>query len=160
MSRAARHIPALQPGTLEEVVDAWTRIASQERNHRALTVGSRELTYKSAFSFLGRAPEDVYALDFFGQVIFGAATVEEWQHWIVVKTIKPFWAGEKKIPLRVMVKQDEAPGYLTELVGQEATLFCHGVAPQLTASRIAYQLEVDFALKHAGCTVRRGRLTP
>ncbi|WP_131201178.1 hypothetical protein [Burkholderia pseudomallei] len=160
LSRAVRHIPALHPGTLEEVVDAWIRIAPEERDHRALTIGNQELTYKSAFRFLGGASDDVDSLAPDRRIIFGAATVERWKQWILVKSRKKFSAGAAMVPLRLAVKQDEAPCWLTEVVDRPATLFWHGVIPELAAKKDAYRLGVDFDLLHAGFTVRAGHLTP
>ncbi|MGF6371938.1 hypothetical protein OKW40_004688 [Paraburkholderia sp. RAU6.4a] len=160
LSRAVRHISALYPGTLEEVVDAWIRIAPKERDQRALTIGNQELTYKSSFRFLGGASDDVNSLDPYRQIIFGAATVERWKQWILVKSRKKFSAGEATVPLRLAVKQDEAPCWLPELVDRPATLFWHGVIPELGAKKDAYRFAVDFDLLHAGLTVRAEHLMP
>lgn len=160
LSRSVQHTPALHPGTLEEVVDAWTWIAPQERDQQALTIGNQELTYKSAFSFLGRASADISSLDHYGQIMYGAATVERWKQWILVKTLKKFSAGEKAVPLRLPVKEDIAPSWLTALIDQPATIFWHGVSPTLNMKKDAYRFEVDFDLRHAGFTVRASHWTP
>lgn len=160
LARAVRHIPALHPGKLEEVVDAWIELSPKERVQRALTIGNQNLTYKSAFKFLGGTSDDVTSLDSYKQIIFGAATVERWKQWILVKSRKKFSNGEVTVPLRLAVKQDHAPCWLTELVNRPATLFWHGALPELTAKKNAYRLEVDLDKRHEGFIVRANHFTP
>ncbi|MBC8723111.1 hypothetical protein F6X37_16415 [Paraburkholderia sp. 31.1] len=73
-----------------------------------------------------------------------------------------FFGGKLKatVPLRLAVKQDEAPCWLPELVDRPATLFWHGVIPELGAKKDAYRFAVDFDLLHAGFTVRAEHLMP
>lgn len=159
LSRTVRHIPALHPGTLEEVVDAWIQLSPKERDQRALTIGSHELTYKSAFKFLGETSDDVTSLDSYRQIFFGAASVERWKQLIFVKSGKKFANGEITVPLRLTVKEDDAPCWLTELVNRPATLFWHRAVPELTYKGNAYQFKVDFEKPDAGFTVRPGHFT-
>lgn len=154
LSRTVRHIPALHPGTLEEVVDAWIQLSPKERDQRALTIGNQELTYNSAFKFLAGTSDDITALDSYKQIIFGAAIVERWEHWILVKSRKKFSNGEATVPLRLAVREDQAPRWLTELVNRPATIFWHGVMPELTPKKDAYRFAVDFDKLHSGFTVR------
>lgn len=78
----------------------------------------------------------------------------------MVKTIKKFSTGERDVPVRLPVREDKAPCWLTELVGRPVTIFWHGVIPELTMKKDAYRFGVDFDLRHAGFTMRAGHLTP
>lgn len=160
LSRAARHVSALHPGTLEEVVDAWIQLFPKERDERALTIGGHELTYKSAFKFLAGTSDDITSLDSHKQIIFGAATVERWKQWILVKSRKKFSSGKVTVPLRLAVNEDHAPCWLAQLVNRPATLFWHSAIPELNSKRDAYRFKVDFEKLHAGFTVRAGHFTP
>jgi hypothetical protein len=139
---------------LEEVVDAWIQLSPKERDQLVLTIGNQEMTYKSAFKFLGETSDDITSLDSCRQVFFGAATVERWKQWVLVKSIKKFSNGEAAVPLRLTVNEDDAPCWLTDLVNRPATLFWHSATPELTFKKNAYQFKVDFDKPDAGVTVR------
>ena len=162
LSRAVREVPALHPGTLEEVVDAWMQSIPEERGLQALTIGNHNLTYDSAFTFVRdlRRPCDITALKPDAQIIFGAATVRTWEHLVLIESSKKFSVDATEVPLRLSVKMNEAPVWLTDLVGQTVTLFWHGVSPELAPRKNGFRFKVDLDSPYAGIALRLGELTP
>ncbi|WP_228933821.1 hypothetical protein [Paraburkholderia saeva] len=162
LSRAVREVPALHPGTLAEVVDAWMQMPSKERGMQALTIGNYTQTYESAFTFVRdlRRPYDITTLGLDARVVFGAATVRTWGHLVLIESSKKFSVEATEVPLRLSVKLAEAPSWLTDFVGQTVTLFWHGVSPELTSKKNGFRFKVDLDSPYAGIALRLGELTP
>lgn len=162
LSRAVRDVPALHPGTLEEVVDAWKQMTPTERSLQALRIGSHGLTYESAFTFVRdmKRPCDIATLKLDARIIFGSASVRTWEHLVLIESSKKFLADTTEVPLRLSVKLDGAPAWLTDLVGQTVTLFWHGVSPELAPKKNGFRFKVDLDSPFAGIVLRLGELTP
>jgi len=154
--------PVLEPGTLEEVVSAWSALSSDEERHsHPLRIRNLELTYKSAFSFLAYADPDVSRLDCQNKIIFGAAKVSDWQGFIFVNTLKKFVCEDKKISLRLQTNSNNMlPEYLTNLVNREVTLFWHGDIPIISKSKVAYDFASVREEPYNCIAIRDGRLEP
>ncbi|HKU28818.1 MAG TPA: hypothetical protein VJQ54_25325 [Candidatus Sulfotelmatobacter sp.] len=157
-----RKVPALHPGTLAEVVDAWMQMHPKERGLQALTIGNHDLTYESAFTFVRdlRRPCAIDTLKPDARIIFGVSTVRTWEHLVLIESSKKFSVDATEVPLRLSVKLAEAPAWLTDFVGQTVTLFWHGVSPELASNKNGFRFKVDLDLAYAGITLRVGELTP
>ncbi|MET5012123.1 hypothetical protein AAHH80_33165, partial [Burkholderia pseudomallei] len=84
------------------------------------------MTYATAFTFLGNAPDDIDALNVHERIIFGAATVVEIDYCYIIDSRKRFQHEARKFPLRVVLnKRNLAPDYLSKIGGKKATLFLH-----------------------------------
>ncbi|MCP3725908.1 hypothetical protein M3I53_22715 [Paraburkholderia sp. CNPSo 3272] len=156
-----RTLPAYYPGTLEEVVDAWSQLSPGERALQSLTIGDLHLTYETAFTFLGSASDDIDALNPRERIIFGASTVREADYSFLIESRKRFLHEAKKVPLLlVSSKKTILPDYLPTLAGKKATLFWHGAVPRLTDKKNAFRFDLDASSPYAGVALRSGEQTP
>ncbi|WP_230460946.1 hypothetical protein [Burkholderia ubonensis] len=161
LAAIVRALPALHPGTLEEVIDAWTRMTPSERAVQPLAVANRNLTYATAFTFLGNAPDDIGSLNVHERIVFGAATVVELDHCYLIESRKKFQHEAKKFPLRmVLKKRNVAPDYLPELVDKKATLFWHGVAAEFDDKGNVFRAVGDSGSPYTGILLKEGELAP
>lgn len=97
--------PALHPGTLGTVIEAWVCTTPYERATQPLVVAGRSLTYATAFTFLGSATDDIDTLNILERIVFGAATVVDLEHCCLVESRKKFLHGVKRSSLRVVLKK-------------------------------------------------------
>jgi hypothetical protein len=156
-----RALPAYYPGTLEEVIDAWTRLTPGERALQPLTIGNQHLTYETAFTFLGSVSDDINSLNPRERIIFGAATVTEVKYCFLIESRKRFLHETKKLPLvLVSSKKNVLPDYLTTLVDKKATLFWRGAIPRLTDKKNAFRFDLDSISPYAGVALRSGEMAP
>ncbi|MGU7813678.1 hypothetical protein [Burkholderia sp. AW49-1] len=161
LAAVVRALPALHPGTLEEVIDAWARMTPSERAVQPLAVANRNLTYATAFTFLGNAPDDIDSLNVRERIIFGAATVVELDYCYLIESRKRFQYEAKKFPLRMVLnKRNLAPDYLSEIVDKKATLFLHGVAAKFDGIGNVFRSTVDSGSPYTGIVLKEGELAP
>lgn len=161
LAAAVRARPALHPGTLEEVIDAWGCMTPDERATQPLAIANRNLTYATAFTFLGNAPDDIDALNVNERIIFGAATVVELEYCYLVDSRKRFQHEAKKFPLRtVLNKRNLAPDYLSEMVDKTATFFWHGVVAKFDGKGSMFRATVDSSSPYTGIVLKEGELAP
>lgn len=161
LAATAQALPALHPGTLEEVIDTWVRMTPNERAVQPLTVATQNLTYATAFTFLGNATEDIDSLNVWERIIFGAATVDELDHCFLIKSRKKFQHQTKRLPLQLISKKRNlVPDYLAEMSNKTATLFWHGIAPELADKGNVFRFEVDSGSPYMGIALRGGELVP
>ncbi|CAJ4378992.1 Uncharacterised protein [Burkholderia pseudomallei] len=161
LAAAVRARPALHPGTLEEVIDAWRCMTPDERATQPLAIANRNLTYATAFTFLGNAPDDIDALNVHERIIFGAATVVELDYCYIIDSRKRFQHEARKFPLRVVLnKRNLAPDYLSKIGGKKATLFLHGVAAKFDIKGNVFRFTVDFGSAYTGIVLQEGELAP
>lgn len=161
LAARVRTLPARHPGTLEEVIDAWTSMTPSERALQPLTVGDFDLTYETAFTFLGNAADDIDSLNPLERIIYGAAAVVEKEHCFLIQSRKTFLHGTGKLPLRLVPKKRNLVlNYLPTLINQKATLFWHGVVPELADKRNAFRFEIESSSPYAGMALRLGELLP
>lgn len=161
LAAAVRALPARHPGTLEEVVDAWMSMLPAERSRQPLAIGELELTYGTAFAFLGSGSDEIDSLGARRRIIFGAATVEEKDHCFLIQSRKRFLLGTSKFPLRLVSKKRHlVPNYFPTLVDVKATLFWHGVAPSLNSKGNAFSFEIETGSPYAGIALRHGEVLP
>lgn len=161
LAAAVRMLPARHPGTLEEVIDAWTHMTPGERALQPLAIGDQDLTYETAFTFLGAASDNPDLLNARGRIFFGAATVVEMDYCLLIQSRKRFLHGSGKLPLRLVSnKRNLIPDYLPTLVDKKATLFWHGVVPVLADKMNAFRFEIDSSSPYIGIALRPGELAP
>ncbi|HDR9163786.1 TPA: hypothetical protein QDB28_004192 [Burkholderia vietnamiensis] len=119
------------------------------------------MTYVTAFTFLGNAPDDIGSLNVHERIIFGAATVVELDHCYLIDSRKKFQHGVKKFPLRlVLKKRNLAPGHLAEMADKKVTLFWHGVAAEFDEKGKVFRSAVDPSSPYTGIALKTGELGP
>jgi hypothetical protein len=161
LAKAVGALPARHPGTLEEVIDAWAHMAPDERASQLLTIANQDLTYETAFTFLGSVADDIESLNPHERIIFGAATVVELNNCFLIESRKRFRHESGKLPLRLVSnKRTPVPDYLPTLVDQRTTLFWHGANPELASKKNAFRFDFDSDSLYTGIALRHGELTP
>ncbi|WP_244102569.1 hypothetical protein [Burkholderia ambifaria] len=161
LAAVVRARPALHPGTLEEVIDAWSRMAPDERAAQPLAVANRNLTYATAFTFLGNAPDDIDALNVHERIIFGAATVVELDYCYLIDSRKRFQHEAKKFPLRtVLNKRNLASDHFSRMVNKTATFFCHDVAAKFDEKGNVFRATVNPGSPYTGIVLKEGEFAP
>ncbi|AEA58935.1 hypothetical protein bgla_1g02390 [Burkholderia gladioli BSR3] len=161
LAAAVRERPALHPGTLEEVIDAWRCMTPDERATQPLAIANRNLTYATAFTFLGNAPDNIDALNVHERIIFGAATVVELEYCYLIDSRKRFQHEAKKFPLRtVLNKRNLESDYLPELVDKTVTFFWHGVSAKFDGKGNMFRAPVNSGSPYTGIVLKAGGLAP
>lgn len=125
-----RSAPLLQPGTFQEVVNAWCSMdgVSARKSH-PLHIASQPQTYFDAFSPLSHVSKEG-ALNSDRKILYGHATVSDYNRSFYVTTKTWFKVGEKVLPIKIRVRSsDVLYPYLKD--GQEVMLFLHGLIPAL-----------------------------
>lgn len=154
------------PGTLEEVVIAWTRMSSIERKSSRLNIQGSDTTYHNAFHFLARAADDINQLPCQSGIIFGSARIIEVTDpngisYYLVDSVKKFSHGNNKLPIRLVVKKGaEAPSNISSLVDKDCTFFWHGPPPSLGHSGNSFRLNMFPPQKYQGILVLEGNFLP
>ncbi|ORT83477.1 hypothetical protein B7G54_24325 [Burkholderia puraquae] len=119
------------------------------------------MTYATAFTFLGNAPDDIDALNVNERIIFGAATVVELEFCYLIDSRKRFQHEAKKFPLRtVLNKRHLTPDYLSGMVDKTATFFWHGVAAKFDSKGRMFRATVDSGSPYTGIVLKEGELAP
>ncbi|CAN7678992.1 hypothetical protein [Pseudomonas sp. LjRoot263] len=119
----------LHPGTLREVVDAWSTMSMGDRKTRPLTVGNTQLTYFDAFDLLNRAGGDISALGCAGAVVFGPASVNLYGGSFYVTSWSKFNIGGKALAIKARVRPGDPDFDLLEDGQKGVVIFLHGATP-------------------------------
>jgi hypothetical protein len=135
-------------------------MSPDERPNTPLIISGQQMTYASAFLFLGYAGEEAH-LESGQRILFGAAQVSEGDQYFFVKTRKQFRSGEQRFPMNIWISKDrEAAEGLQAFVENEATLFWHGQVPRLRQSdRTLFEHQPQNEL-YSGAVIRPGALAP
>ena len=145
--------PALHPGTLREVVDAWWLMSRIERRQCPLHIAARALTYSDAFGEFGVASKDVASLGCERIITFGQASVTSYKNTFTVTTWRKFNAGDKRLPIKIRVRSDD-PDFASLAPGQHVTLFLHGAPPTLDSLRKCFEMQTSNA--YDGFVIKQG----
>lgn len=120
-------LPPLHKGTLCEVVDAWTRMNTADRNIRPLSVEFQTGTYGSVFQFLKYVEPDIARIADRNRIAFGAVKVRRGKYCYFVDSVKRFKVGDELMTIGMdIAKTHRFSGLLDGLVGKPATLFWRG----------------------------------
>ncbi|WP_338568350.1 hypothetical protein V6L78_18900 [Pseudomonas canadensis] len=140
----------MHPGTLAEVVDAWSSMTTSERHQTPLSIAGQQLSYFDAFAQLSPTQKDTTLLECDRVITFAPATVSVLSHVVLVVTWLKFETQNKPVPIRAKMKStDPAAAQLTN--GQKVKLFLHGPAPTLNAQQTYY--EMSLATAYSGSVV-------
>lgn len=122
--------PLLHPGTFQEVVNAWCSMDGvNARKSHTLHIASQPQTYFDAFSPLSHESKEG-TLNSDRKILYGHASVSNFNHSFYVTTKTKFKVGEKVLPIKIRVRSsDVLYPYLKN--GQEIMLFLHGLIPAL-----------------------------
>ncbi|MGE8100337.1 hypothetical protein [Pseudomonas fluorescens] len=136
--------PALHPGTLREVVDAWWLMSKIDRRQCPLHIAARALTYFDAFGQFGVASRDIASLECERIIAFGQASVTLFKNTFSVTTWRKFNAGGKSLPIKVRVRSGD-PDFAYLAPGQHVTLFLHGVTPAPDSQQKYFEMQTSNA---------------
>lgn len=138
------------PGTLAEVVDAWSSMTTSARHQTPLSIAGQQLSYFDAFTQLSSTQKDITLLGCDRIITFAPATVSVLTHAVLVATWFKFDTQNKPVPIRAKMKPtDPAAAQLTN--GQKVKLFLHGPAPTLNAQQTYF--EMAHATAYSGFVV-------
>jgi len=122
--------PLRHPGTFQEVVNAWCSMddVSARKSH-PLHIASQPQTYFDAFSPLSHESKEG-TLNSDRKILYGHASVSDFNHSFYVTTKTKFKVGEKVLPIKIRIRSgDVLYPYLKD--GHEVMLFLHGLIPAL-----------------------------
>lgn len=120
--------PVLHPGTLQEVVDAWSTMSHADRNTHRLQIAGNTLTYFDAFGAMGQAGGDIALLRCKSIISFGSATVRSHGDSYYISSRSRFDAGDTKLSITIRVKpSDPYFSRLENVLGGVSLLMLHGV---------------------------------
>lgn len=122
--------PLLHHGTFLEVVSAWCSMGDvSTRQSHPLHIASLPQTYFDAFSPLSYESKEG-TLNSARKILYGYASVSDFNRSFYVTTKTRFEAGEKTLPIKIRIRSSDALyPYLKS--GQEVMLFLHGSIPEL-----------------------------
>ncbi len=156
LARALTTAKPYHPGTFEEVVSAWSKMAVSERKANHLNIEGVDMTYYEAFIVFNREMNDLAAVPWLSSIIYGDARVTEFngqngKGYYLVTSTKKF----NNLPIRVVVnKRSVFPANIPSLVGKDCTLFLHGSTPELDSVRRAtYRIEAAPSQAYKGVVV-------
>ena len=129
----------MHPGTLAEVVDAWSSMSTSARHETPLSIAGQHLSYFDAFTQLSSTQKDITLLGCDRIITFAPATVSVLSHVVLVVTWLKFDTQNKLVPIRAKMKPtDPAAAQLTH--GQKVKIFLHGPVPTLNAEQTYYEM--------------------
>lgn len=148
--------PALHPGTLREVVDAWWSMSKSDRRQHPLHIAARKLTYFDAFSEFGVENKDIASLGCERTITFGKASVTQYKDTFTVTTWRKFNTDGKPAPIKVRVKPGD-PDFAHLAPSQHVTLFLHGTPPASDSQQTYFGILTSgaydgFVIKHDAAT--------
>ncbi|WP_139114069.1 hypothetical protein [Pseudomonas sp. 58 R 3] len=132
--------PAMHPGTLAEVVDAWSAMSVSQRHRAPLSIAGRQLAYFDAFAQMNASQKNIALLECDQKVIYAQATATVLDKAILVVTWLKFETANKPVPIRVKIKPTDpvAEGWTS---GQHVRLFLHGPVPALNAQQTHFEMQ-------------------
>lgn len=140
-------------GTLLEVVNAWCLMNRDDRQSFPLHIGHLQQTYFDAFKPLRyESKEDT--LDSSQKILYGYATVKEFNHSFYVTTRDKFKFGDKAIPIRIRIRSGDALFQFLKS-NQEVMLFLHGAIPELDK-----HIEMNSTDAYSGMIITQKNLSP
>lgn len=145
----SRLAPVHHPGTFQEVVNAWCSMdgVSTRKSH-PLQIASQTQTYFDAFSPLSHVSKKE-ALNSDRKILYGHASVSDYNHSFYVTTTTRFKVDERVLPIKIRVRSsDVLYPYLKN--GQEVVLFLHGLIPALDK-----YIEIQPADAYSGMLITR-----
>ncbi|MBX9753820.1 MAG: hypothetical protein K2X80_03630 [Pseudomonadaceae bacterium] len=148
----SRLTPPLHPGTFQEVVDAWCSMHAKDRHSHPLYIAFQPHTYFDAFSPFSHVDKDE-ALNADHKIVYGQASVSDYNHSFYVTTRSKFRVGERCLPIKIRVRANDAHyAYLKD--GQDIVLFLHGAIPTLEDGQ--KYIEIQPADTYSGMVIKRG----
>lgn len=140
LAQQVQSSPAIHPGTLQEVVDAWRILSMNERVEHQLYIENEPLNYFDAFVPLSHAGEDVNSVNWSNTIVFGTASVNLFNGSFYIKTFSKFSNGANRAQIRVRVRSSEP--YFNLLVdGQKVTLFLRTSMPTIDARNKFFEIQ-------------------
>ena len=130
----------IHPGTLAEVVEAWSAMTVNVRQRTSLSIAGQQLTYFDAFAQLTAAQKNIASLGCDRLITHAQATVSLLDNVVLVVTWLKFDTQNKPVPIRVKMKRsDPVANQLAK--GQHVRLFLHGPAPVLNAQQKYFEMQ-------------------
>lgn len=142
LAEKVKSSPAIHPGTLQDVVDAWKNLRMDDRRNHRLHINNQASNYFDAFVPLSHATANLSSTNWSSTILFGTATVEFFNGSFYIKTFSKLINGNIKAPLRVRVRPGQS--YFDLLKDDETiTLFIHSPIPTLEAKRRFFEIQAS-----------------
>lgn len=140
LAKQVQSSPAIHPGTLQEVVDAWRILSMNERVEHQLYIENKQLNYFDAFVPLSHAGEDINAVNWNNAIFFGTASVDLFNGSFYIKTFSKFSSGANRAQIRVRIRSSEH--YFNLLKdGEKVTLFLRTSTPAIDARNKFFEIQ-------------------
>lgn len=128
LASQAKATQVLHPGTLQEVVDAWSTMTYADRNSHQLQIAGNTLTYFDSFGAMDQVGGDISLLRCDSIISFGPASVRRHGNSYYISSKSRFNVGDTKLPITIRVKPGDL--YFSRLenrIGGVSLLMLHGV---------------------------------
>lgn len=140
LAQQVQNSPAIHPGTLQEVVDAWKILSMNERVDHQLNVENKSSNYFDAFVPLSHAGEDINSASWNSSIVFGAASVELFNGSFYIKTFRKFSSDASRAQIRIRVRSSE-PYFDLLKDGEKVTLFLRTFTPTIDARNKFFEIQ-------------------
>lgn len=150
-------------GTFVDVVAAWEGLPKNERGVMPLRISGTDLTYASAFYFLGQAGDQIQDIPWGSKIVFGAARVTKSQskNCYFVTTAKKFTHQDTRLGIlaRIPASDPAIDRWFSSLVGIECTVFYLGSIPTVSSTRKSFMVP-EYNDDYKGVIVLNGAFLP
>ncbi|MCV4275067.1 hypothetical protein OH710_20710 [Pseudomonas capsici] len=140
LAQQVRSSPAIHPGTLQEVVDAWRRLSEDKQKAHQLYVENHLTNYFKSFISLSHARDDINSVNWNKAIVFGDATVEWFNGSFYIKTFSKLTSGADRARIRVRVRSGD-PYFKLLKDGQEVKLFLRTPTPTIDIRNKFFEIQ-------------------
>lgn len=157
LATALKGSPPSCAGTMEEVVNAWSHLTTDERLAAQLLINDETLSYKTGFyclSELGDSP--IEELPCASRIVYGTANIRTSNDCYWIQSVKKFRTLDAKLNLNLRVPMDNGATskYIEELLAKfqgakSFTLFYLGALPTLSTSGKSFGVNRDISNPYA-----------
>lgn len=147
LAQTMQDAPAIQPGTLQDVVEAWVNMTLNDRHNYKIEIANQKLSYFSAFTLLGNTVTDIMTTKWNITITSGKAFVEFFNGSFYIKTFSRFSTGGTTAPIRIRVKPGDT--YFNQLVHKTTIkIFLHVPTPTLNGNSQFF--DIASAMPYSG----------
>lgn len=139
LAQQVQSAPAIHPGTLQEVVDAWQTMNMNDRHQHHLHIENQPSNYFDTFIPLSDVEEDITSVKWSSTIAFGVASVDFFNGSFYIKTFNKFASDTNRAPIRVRVRTNE-PYFARLKHGAKVTLFLHATTPTIDTRGKFYEI--------------------
>lgn len=140
LAQQVQSSPAIHPGTLQEVVDAWRGLSEEKRKAHQLYIENQLTNYFESFISLSHARDDINSVNWNRAILFGDASVEWFNGSFYIKTFSKLTSGTDRARVRVRVRSGDS--YFNSLAdGQKVRLFLRTPTPTIDVRNKFFEIQ-------------------